>query len=128
MATNDCFTFITALRRFHIYHKLNFKCEFNNMHDNFAVCGKALLPGKIAPLVVGHVAKELSRHIWFAIQKGAKVSAVADKTKPKPSPLSQGGFEILIKMTVYWKNKNYTQILKEKVSKINSQHYEDASK
>ena len=98
------------------------------MHDNFAVCGKALLPGKISPLVVGSVAKELSRHIWFAIQKGGKVAAVVDKTKPKPSPLLQGGFEILIKMTVCWKDKNYTQILKEKVSKINSQHYEDASK
>ena len=74
------------------------------MHEKFAVSGKALLPGKVAPVVVGHVTKELSRHIWFAIQKGAKVSAVADKTKPKPSPLLQGGFEILIKMTVCWKN------------------------
>ena len=48
------------------------------MHNKFAVCGKALLPGKIAPVVVGHVTKELSRHIWFAIQKGAKVSTVVD--------------------------------------------------
>ena len=31
-------------------------------------------------------------------------------------------------MTVYWNNKNYIQILKEKASKINFQHYEDASK
>ena len=31
-------------------------------------------------------------------------------------------------MTVYWNNKNYIQILREKVSKINFQHYEDASK
>ena len=63
------------------------------MNDKFAVCGKALLPGKIAPVVVGHVAKELSIHIWFAIQKGAKVSAVVDNIKPKPSPLLQGGLE-----------------------------------
>ena len=42
----------------------------------------------------------------FAIQKGAKVSAVVDNTKPKPSPPLQGGLEILIKMTVYWNNKN----------------------
>ena len=81
MATTDFFTFITALRGFHVYHNnmnwnsyigedLSFKCKLNNMHDKFAVYGKALLPGKIAPVVVGHVAKELSGHIWFAIQKG----------------------------------------------------------
>ena len=139
MATTDCFTFITDLRGFHVYHNtvnwnpyigqdLSFKCELNNMHDKLAVCGKVLLPGRIAPVVVGHVAKVLSRHIWFAIQKWAKVSAVVDNTKPKPSPLLQGGLEILIKMTVYWNNKNYIQILREKVSKINFQHYEDASK
>ena len=72
-------------------------------------------------MTVGHVAKELLRHIWFAIQKRAKLSAVVDITKPKPSPLLQGGLEIFIKMTVYRNNKNYIQILKEKVSKINFQ-------
>ena len=129
MAATDFFTFITALRGFHVYHNnvnwnsyigqdLSFKCELHNMHDKFAVCGKALLPGKIAPVVVGHAAKELSGHIWFAVQKGVKISAVVDNTKPKPSPLLQGGLEILIKMTVYWSNKNYMQMLKEKVSKI----------
>ena len=133
MATTDCFTFITALCGFHVYHNnvnwhpyirenLNFKCELNNNHDKFAVYGKVLLPAKNAPVVVGHVAKELSRHIWFAIQKGAKVPVVVDNTKPKPLPLLQGGLEILIKITVYWNNKNYIQILKEKVSNINFQH------
>ena len=29
------------------------------MHKKSVVCGKALLPGKIAPVVVGHVAKKL---------------------------------------------------------------------
>ena len=72
-------------------------------------------------MTVGHVAKELLRHIWFAIQKRAKLSAVVDITKPKPSPLLQDGLEIFIKMTVYRNNKNYIQILKEKVSKINFQ-------
>ena len=78
-------------------------------------------------MTVGHVAKELLRHIWFAIQKRAKLSAVVDITKPKPSPLLQGGLEIFIKMTVYRNNKNYIQEkvskinIKEKVSKINFQ-------
>ena len=98
------------------------------MHDKYAVCGKALLPGKIAPVVVGRVAKELSRLIWFAVQKETKVSAIVDNTNPKTSPLLQGGLEILIKTTVYWNNKNYILVLKEKVSKINFNHDEDASK
>ena len=34
----------------------------------------------------------------------------------------------MIKTTVYWNNKNYIPILKEKVSKINFNHYKDASK
>ena len=112
----------------YIGQDLSFKCELNNMHDKIAVCGKALLPGKIAPVIVGHVAKKLSRHIWFTVQKEKKVSAIVDNTKPKTSPLLQGGLEILIKTTVYWNNKNYIPILKEKVSKINFNHYKDASK
>ena len=52
MATADCFTFITALHGFHVYHNtvnwnlyigqdVSFKCELDNMNDKFAVCGKA---------------------------------------------------------------------------------------
>ena len=119
--TTDCVIFITVLHGFHVYHNtvnwnpyigqnLCFKWESNNMHDKFAICGKALLPGKIVPLVVWHFAKELSRHIWFTIQKGAKVSAVVDNTKPKPLPLLQDGLETLTKMTVYWSNRNYIHI------------------
>ena len=100
MEATDCFNFIAASRRFHVYHDtvnwnlyigqdLSFKCELNNMRDKFAVFGKALLPEKIAPVVVGLVSKDLSRHIWFAIQKGAKVSAVVGNIKPKPSSLLQ---------------------------------------
>ena len=69
-----CSNFIIALRGFHAYHntvnlnpcieqKYNFKREFYNKHGRFAVGGRAMLPGKVAPVVVGHVPKELSRHI-----------------------------------------------------------------
>ena len=65
--------------------RLSFKCDVDNIHDKFAACGKALLSGKVAPVVVGHIPRESSRYIRFAIQKGAKVSAVVGSTKPKPS-------------------------------------------
>ena len=40
-------------------------------------------------------------------RRGQKVSAVVDNTKPKSSPVLQSELEILIKMTLYWNNKNY---------------------
>ena len=94
MATNDCLTFITPLRSFHVNHNtlnwnpyigedLSFKCELNNVPDKSAVCGKAFLPGRIAAVVVRPLVKELSRNIWFAIQKGVKVPAVVDNTEPQ---------------------------------------------
>ena len=87
-----CFKFITALQGFHVYgntvnwkqyngQEIVFKCELNNKHDKFAVCGKAMLPGKIASVIVGHVPKEISRYFRFAIQKGAKVSAIVVNTE-----------------------------------------------
>ena len=49
--------------------------------------------------VVGHVPHEIARHIWFALQKGATISATVVDSKPRKSPLVQGGLEILIDMT-----------------------------
>ena len=47
----------------------------------FALSDSAILPGKIAPVVVGHASKILSRYIWFTTQKGAKVSAIVDRNE-----------------------------------------------
>ena len=61
-------------------------------------------------VIVGHVPKELSRHIWFATQNRAKLSTIVDNTKPQP--LVQGGLEILNRINIVWDNK-------QKVSTIN---------
>ena len=56
----------SALRGFHVYkntqnwgpvkwQELIFHCEFDNNFDIFAVTGKKLLPGKLAPSIVGYV-------------------------------------------------------------------------
>ena len=69
LSITHCFEFITALRGFHVYgntmnwkpyngKEIVFKCELNNKHDEFAVCGKAMLPGKIASVIVVYVPKE----------------------------------------------------------------------
>ena len=74
-----------------------------------------------------HVPKELSRYISYAIQKGAKVSAVVNDTKPQPPPLLQGGLEILITMNVAWDHESNIRILQEKVLRINFTCYKDES-
>ena len=64
--------------------------ELHNVYDRFAVVGKTLLPGKLAPLTVGHVPREISRYIWYALQYGAMITAEVKNVHPKKSPLVQG--------------------------------------
>ena len=79
------FKFALALRGFHVYkntenwrlvkgQESTFHLEFDNDFDRFAVTGKTLLPGKLAPSIVRHVPHELSRYIWYALRYGAIIS------------------------------------------------------
>ena len=74
--------------------------EYNNKHDRFAVAGKTLLKGRIAPITVGHIPRELSRHTWYAIQERGQFEATVHNMKARPSPLVQGGLEILTRVKV----------------------------
>ena len=107
------FEFASALRGFHVYkntenrrpvkgQELTFYREFDNEFDRFAVAGKALFPGKLDPSIVGHVAPELSRHIWHALRYCAIIRAEVKDKRPKRSPSVQGGLEILIEMSIIW--------------------------
>ena len=78
--------------------------------------------------VVGHVPRELARHIWFALQKEATISATVVDSKPRKSPLLQGGMEILIDMTVFWNSAEKLEILRKLVETVNFHSYEDDSK
>ena len=54
------FEFASALRGFHVYENGKLEtCERTGI-DIFAVAGKTLLPGKLAPSIAGHVPRELS--------------------------------------------------------------------
>ena len=79
MMTSNAFTAEMALRGFHVYRntenwapiigeELTFMPEHHNSHDRFAVAGQSFLPGRLAPVTVGHVQRELSRYIWHAIE------------------------------------------------------------
>ena len=78
--------------------ELTFHREIDNDFDRFAVSGKTLLPGKLAPSIV--VPRELSRYICYALRYGAIITAKVKEEGPKRSPLVQGGLEILIEMSI----------------------------
>ena len=78
------------------------KREFSNQHDRFAVAGQKMFPGKLAPDIIGHIPREISCHVWYAMAKGADLTAPVIDTRPKRSPLIQGGVEILIMVNVEW--------------------------
>ena len=74
--------------------------EYNNKHDRFPVSGKTLLKGRIAPITVGHIPRELSPHTLYAIKEGAQLEATVHNTKARPSPLVQSGLEISVRVKV----------------------------
>ena len=134
--------FVTALQGYHVYRTnwkphlkqpLTFKQEKNNEHDRFAVAGQTKLPGALSPSTVGHIPLELSRYIWYALQRDASVNAEVKSANYKPSPLVQGGLEIPIEVTVRWADERGLQILKEKVDSVrypvgDEENYIDDSK
>ena len=50
------------------------KREFNDIHDRFAVAGQVLIRGKLCPVNVGHMPREISQYIWFAILDNGEIS------------------------------------------------------
>ena len=61
--------------------------EHRNPHDKFVVAGRVLLPGTLNPSIVGHVPREISRYIWYAMHHCAKITGKVRSDKRKQSPL-----------------------------------------
>ena len=89
-----------------------------------------MFPDKLAPNIIGHIPREISRQMWYAMAKGAGFTARAINTRLKRSPLIQGGVEILIMVNVEWDNADGIRTLKEKVESVNfpvGEEYKDDS-
>ena len=132
--------FTTALRGFHVYRcdwkpylnqPIEFKRELDNPHDRFAVAGKTKLHGKLCAVIIGHVPKEMSCRVWYAIRQGAEFSGMVKSVVPKPSPLLQGGLEIIITVIAKWQNSKGMDVLKSYVEKVvypeNTEYCDDSS-
>ena len=79
------------------------------------------LGGTLALFVVGHVPKELSRYVSYALEQGAKFTGRVISLKPKRSPLIQGGLEMPTVVSVRWSNARSLAILKERTEEVS--HY-----
>ena len=91
------------------------------------MAGKTLLPEKLVPSIVGHVTRELSRHIWYALWFTAIITVDVQDDHPKRSPLVQGGLEILIKTSFVWDDAVKIETLRKKLGSIQVGEYEDES-
>ena len=78
-----------------------------------------MFSGKLGPDIIGQIQRETSHRIWYAMAKGAAVTAHVTNTRPKRLSLIQGGLEILIIVTVESDNADGIRILKEKVERVN---------
>ena len=121
--------FSTALRGFHVQRscwkpyvkqKIEFRKEKNNQYDKYAVVGCTKLPGKMVLRVAGHMPRKISRYTQFSIKGSVNITAQVISTNTKRSPLTQGGLEIEIKVTVIWENKKNRKIFAEKVDSVHS--------
>ena len=71
-----------------------------------------MFPGKLAPDIIGHIPREISRHVWYVMEKWADVTTFVIGTRPKRLQLIQGGVEIVIMVNVEWDNAGSIRTLK----------------
>ena len=132
------FEFTSSSRGFRVYkntenwkrmkgQELKLHSEFDNNFARFAVAGKILLPSKIAPSIVGHVQRELSRYICYALRYGNIATAEGKDELPKRLALVQRGLEILIEMSILWNDTVKIKKLKEKLETVQIGDYTDQS-
>ena len=70
----------------------------NNLKfDPYAVAWKIKFAYKIAPIVIAHIPKEISRFVHFFLIHGGTVTAITCSGKYYPSAIPKGGLEILLK-------------------------------
>ena len=61
---------------------------------------------KLTADVVGHVPREISRIMYYFLNRGGKISAVVNSGRYRPSPIPKGELEILVSVTLKIDNEN----------------------
>ena len=138
------FKFLCGLRGFHVYsdkwkprigERISIVHEKRNIHDINAMAGKKTLPGTLAPSIIGHLPKEISRYTRSIIEHGAQVCAFVISTAHRVSPLIQDGLEIPIRVEIRLPYdevndsnlKKYKQLVEENYRELVNGKYYDAT-
>ncbi|XP_067929382.1 uncharacterized protein [Watersipora subatra] len=114
------FEFTCGLRGFHVYREfwtpdmedvLTVELESNNGIDPFAIGVKTQVNGCLR--TVGHLPREISRHMTYFVKHGGLVECFMHSTTIKKSPILLGGLEITIKVCTSHTIKQYLDRIKE---------------
>ena len=89
------------------------------------MAGKIMLPGALVAYIVGHIPKEISRYTRYIVEHGASVDAFVLPTHHRPSPLIQGGLEILIKLVVTLTDNEVNSAKLQKYRKFVDDNYRE---
>ena len=74
--------------------------ESTNAYDRYAIAATKYMPGSVAPVIIGHLPKELSRITMYNMLYGATVTVTVHDINYQRSPLIQGGLEIPVEITI----------------------------
>ena len=73
---------------------------------------------KLVVDIVGHVAQEISRFVYFFLHHGGSVDATVEDERYRPSPIAKGGLEIVLRATFKTDSKRFLVLcLKELIQK-----------
>ena len=67
--------------------------------DPYAVAFLRRDKSKLIPVVVGHIPQEISRFVFYFLERGGKVEGEVLQAKYYPSPIPKGGLEIPLVVT-----------------------------
>ena len=67
--------------------------------DPFSIAFKRKSIEYLTPLTVGHIPLEISRFVYFFLERGGKKEAKVYRTKCEESPIPKGGLEIVTQVT-----------------------------
>ena len=73
------------------------------------------LVGKIDPVTVGHIPREIFRFVYFHLHEQGAISGTVVDTEPQISPISEGGLEIKLLLNFTHPVKRILNRMKELV-------------
>ena len=104
MKMESSFTTLIGSRGWHVYQKSTWKNPKKDealsfKKETYSVALRFELPRKsieyLTPLTVEHIPLEISRFVYFFLERGGRMEAKVYRTKCDESPIPKGGLEIV---------------------------------